>query len=171
MALRRPKRQPLRRSYERSATSRHHSGGVDLRTSLHSAEGSPCPQPQPINECQVPPSATPPSLRSRAPRTGRSRSPPVLFLLWRSMKSDPREGIRFRAKTPEAACVGIGAHLYGFARLVHRRASRSSSVHLMDGRRRAGCAPTPARLCWAYPAPNRRPCLLPTPSAQALLKA
>ena len=28
------------------------------------------------------------------------------------------KGIPFRAKTPEAACVGLGAHSWGFVRLV-----------------------------------------------------
>ena len=42
------------------------------------------------------------------------------------MKTDPREGIRFRAKTPEAACVGFGAHAPSFDRLVQWRTAGSS---------------------------------------------
>jgi len=33
------------------------------------------------------------------------------------MKRDPREGIPFRAKTPEAACVGFGARSTGVGSL------------------------------------------------------
>ena len=120
-------------------------------------------------KCQVPPSATPPSLRSQATEDREEPQPPCPHFLWRKQNGNLRKQIPVHAKIPEAACVELRARTSGFVRLV-QWPTVSCLVPEMDGRRREGRAPTPARRCWAYPAPDRRPCLLPTPSAQALPK-